>query len=1030
MPKYFYRFLLSTCAFFCFYVNVFGQMPSATSSDIESEFNSARDYFQKGQLSIAYPIFKSLYYDKSVKERSSFVPDALRSDLQFYTFACGLATDDSTVVKPARQFEEQSANAAKGQMISFYLAEYYYRHNDFLNAVAYYSKAGYDNLSKAQASAAKFNKGYSYFALNDFTSAGPLLYTISLDPHDKNYLDANYYYGFVALQEKDFTTALKAFMLAGTSPKYKNTVPYYITEVYYFSGNVDRAIEYGRETLQKNGQMFYASDLQLLLAHAYFDQSDFEKALPFLRTYAATVQKMERIDVYELAFCNYQQGNYDSAIAGFSKLIQLSTYDPSGGGDSVYQNSKYFLATSYLREGQLEKAKQLFLESSKSNGNPEQRENAAYNYVSVTFDLGEYDSAYVYLNKFIEDYPNSSYRQSANDLMVSLLTRNNKFGQAYEFINNIGHQSEAIQQLYPYILYGHSLDLINEEKYWQAKSLLISLVNLQSAGDTTKQLAYFRLGQVYYNLGKYDTAVLAVREYLNNPITRGDVNLQNAHYTLGYIYMQAADYDNSLKQFKALLTKINAKATPIEMDVYRREGDCYFMQRDYKKAIEIYNDLIKNSYQDAAYCYYQIGLIENRTGQSDDAIKYLQLAADKGTGTAFSAHIQMETAQTYILQGNYAKAIPLLDSVIKNKQAGDSLLSKAYLSLGMCGYNTNNFYIAKDAYTKWTLLYGNSENSEEVIESLRRLYSENNRIGGFIDFMKRTKEGISVGQIDSLYYSQAVNLYNNGDWKNAITGFTSYIDKYPNGENVLNAKYMLGNAQDNLKDYAHAVTSYQYLIDHRPNQYTNAATLSIARIYYFKIHDPAKALSYFMQLKSMTNSQDTVLECLRGAIRIQYRQKDWKNAAVNAAELLKYASAYSDDNQIANYVLGENAQSQNNFDEAINYYNKVVSLGKNDYASEAQYNIAEILMNQNKLKDAEKAANVITGKIASSDYWTTKAYILLGQIFYNEKDYYNAGVTLKSVVDNSTDAELKKEAQALLDKVNAAAPSGQTKSGN
>ena len=56
-------------------------------------------------------------------------------------------------------------------------------------------------------------------------------------------------------------------------------------------------------------------------------------------------------------------------------------------------------------------------------------------------------------------------------------------------------------------------------------------------------------------------------------------------------------------------------------------------------------------------------------------------------------------------------------------------------------------------------------------------------------------------------------------------------------------------------------------------------------------------------------------------------------------------------------------------------------------------------------------------KAGSYDFWITKAYILLGDIYLKENDYFNAEATLRSVVQNATDTSLKQEAQQKLDAV-------------
>jgi TolA-binding protein len=71
----------------------------------------------------------------------------------------------------------------------------------------------------------------------------------------------------------------------------------------------------------------------------------------------------------------------------------------------------------------------------------------------------------------------------------------------------------------------------------------------------------------------------------------------------------------------------------------------------------------------------------------------------------------------------------------------------------------------------------------------------------------------------------------------------------------------------------------------------------------------------------------------------------------------------------------------------------------------------------NKTSDAEKAAFETINKSGSYDFWVTKSYILLGDIYFKQKDYFNAKATFQSVVDNTIDPTLKAEAQTKLTQV-------------
>jgi predicted negative regulator of RcsB-dependent stress response len=65
---------------------------------------------------------------------------------------------------------------------------------------------------------------------------------------------------------------------------------------------------------------------------------------------------------------------------------------------------------------------------------------------------------------------------------------------------------------------------------------------------------------------------------------------------------------------------------------------------------------------------------------------------------------------------------------------------------------------------------------------------------------------------------------------------------------------------------------------------------------------------------------------------------------------------------------------------------------------------------------AEKSALAVIKETGSYDNWVTKSYILLGDIFMQQKDYFNAKATYESVAKNSVIPELKSEAQQKLDK--------------
>jgi predicted negative regulator of RcsB-dependent stress response len=170
-------------------------------------------------------------------------------------------------------------------------------------------------------------------------------------------------------------------------------------------------------------------------------------------------------------------------------------------------------------------------------------------------------------------------------------------------------------------------------------------------------------------------------------------------------------------------------------------------------------------------------------------------------------------------------------------------------------------------------------------------------------------------------------------------------------------------------------------------------------------------------LKEFAASQENKLEAMRGLLRSQFQLKKWNEGAENAKELLAQKGSSTDDKVLANFALGKAAQNSNQCDVAINYFRSVVNMNKAAYGAESRYAIASCLFQQGKTDEAEKAAFEVINKSGSYADWVTRAYILLGDIYFNEKDYFNAKATFQSVVQNAGIEELKNEAQQKLNQV-------------
>jgi tetratricopeptide (TPR) repeat protein len=213
------------------------------------------------------------------------------------------------------------------------------------------------------------------------------------------------------------------------------------------------------------------------------------------------------------------------------------------------------------------------------------------------------------------------------------------------------------------------------------------------------------------------------------------------------------------------------------------------------------------------------------------------------------------------------------------------------------------------------------------------------------------------------------------------------------------------------------LAGYEDVAANAPNTYAEKAILAAARIWFFELKNYSKAETYYAQLNQITSSQEDKLEAMRGLLRSQYQQQKWADAAASGKDLVASKGSSSDDKSLANMAIAKSYQVGGQYDLALANFKTVVQLNKAALAAEARYEIANCWFALRKLTDAEKAAFETIKISGSYDFWVTKSYILLGDIYFEQKDYFNAKATFQSIVDNSINSELKTEAQGKLTRV-------------
>jgi TolA-binding protein len=988
--------------FIIFHLSVHAQQ-TLFLNDPQESFKQAQEYYQKQYYSLAYPIFKELEQQQlnKLKGNQSFE----YQNIHYYTVVCSLGQDDSSAVDPATRFIAQENNEARVEMMSFHLAEYDFRHGRYQAALQLYEKAGIDNLSTADIANLKFHQGYAYFIRKDFDKAKPLMDAIRQIPKDPNYIDANYYFGFISFYQKKYSDASAAFYVVENSPKYKSVVPYYIANIYLIQGQKNKAIEYAASKLGA-GDQYYDLELRQLTGHGYYEQKEFQKALPFLETYISRSKKVSRQDIYELSYCYYQLKDYNRAIEGFKQL--------GNEEDSLAQNAMYLLGDSYLKTGQLSNARNAFLFCASNSSNAVQKEISAFHYAKLSFELGYPDIALNGFRNFLITYPSSVYTKEARELLLRVLANTSNYRDALALMDSIGNSSETANQLYPRILYGRALELVTDGQLIAANDLMDKALRAKNNSALLPGINFWK-GELSYRLNRIDDAIPYYFEYLKSPVEEGEMNAVTAKYNLGYCFLKKENYRQAEGFFEQVSRSPKINASPLEQDAYVRTADCYYMDRDFRTALLMYNRVLDFSWPASDYATFQKAMVTG-VSNSSEKISLLNGLIRKYPGSPLTADANMEIANTYLSNEQFRESIPYLKNVL-SATGNDAVKPRAYLRAGIAYYNLENNKEALNQYNQLLKQYPNAPEAQDALENAKSIYVEEGRSSEYVNFAKSMGVDVSSSQEDQLAYQEAEVQFNNGNFATALQKFEDYLQKFPDGKFSLEANYYKSEMYFNQKSWSKAATGYEIVAGKAPNKFAEKSLLQAARINFFYLKDYAKSEGLYARLKDFSTSQENKTEAMRGLLRSQYELQHWADAADNAKDLIGQKGLGTDDRVLANMVLGKSYQSGGDCPSALPYFRTVASLSRAAFGAEAQYLAASCLYEQNQFRDAEKAAFEVVHKSGSYELWVTKSYLLLGDIYFREKDYFNAKATYQSIVENAKIETVRVEAEQRLDQV-------------
>lgn len=977
--------------------------------DPAGSFKQAKEYYQQGSYALAYPMF--LQMKAQLKDADKSQNPTLFTEIHYYQLVCALKLGEKGAAEQAQEFIDLGDHQPRIEMMYFHLAQYHFRQGSYFQALSLFEKANPRHLSDEEQGEMSFQRGYAYFYLQRFAEAKPLFEQVRMRKSDPHYADAQYYYSFILFSEGNYGGALEGFREIESHPVYGDKVAFYIATILYNTGKQEEALSFVENQLKQN-RSTDAAALHQLAGHAWFERKQYSKALGHFEAYAAQAKSLSRQDLYEMSYTQYNVQQYTKSIEGFKQL--------SEGEDSLSQNAMYLLGDAYLKSNQKANARNAFLFCASNSSIPAQKEIAQFQYAKLSYELKYRDIAQSELEKFITAYPQSEYQKEARELLVAVLAGTSNYKDALTLLESIPNPTDRVQKLMPKVYFGRASELMNDGLLVTANGLFEKSLSGPFAADL-KWPATFWKAEIAYRLNKTDEAQRLWTDYVEHAQSKdeqGEANLKNAHYNLAYCFFRKESYAQALAHYSRVVSTPKSNSNSTEQDAWMRMADCHYMSRNYSQAAQMYDQVIRLAWPGSDYASLQKAMIAGMN-RSSDKIKLLQTVEQRYPGSPLIPDVQMEIANTYLSDEQFKASIPYLQKVVANPN-NESIKPKALMKLGIAYYNSDQHPKALEQYQRILQSYPNSIEAEDALENLQAIYLEEGRSAEYVKLARSLGKDIARATEDSLAYAEAERKFSNGDFNGALSQFDQYLSRFPDGLYVVDAYYYRSEIFNNRKDWPKAVEGYQEVANRVPNRFGDRSLLQSARLNYFELKNYERAALYYQKLQYFAANQDQKLEAMRGLLRCRQQLQQWDSAARTATEVLQEKGISGDDKAIAYFSLAKAAQADKQTETAISFYKSVLQQNKGALAAESRYEIAAILAANSRWADAEKAAFETIQKSGSYEQWVVKSYILLGDIYYAQKDFFNAKATYQSVLDNTQIVELRKEAGTKLQAVTEA----------
>lgn len=945
--------------------------------------------------------------------RNLFQPINVERDL-FYSVVSSILNEMQNAEAQALLFIRSPHARSLIVQVNFYLGLYYFNHDNYQESLKYLDKTDLSYLDNDQIMALKFCQAYAYFVNKEFVRSFVLFDVVrQIGQNNIFFNDASYYFAFLHLYlKKNYSEAIFQLQRIQNDPFYANIVPYYISYLMYLSGQRANIINYIQKSL-KIKDLLYKKAMVELLSYLYFEKREYSKVIHYFTTYVKLSQTdISRNNAYLLGYSYYQLDNLDSATYYFRKVAV-------GHSDALFFNATYNLGNAYLRQGRKIEARTAFVQCMSGNPNLQEQQNASFLYAKLSLDLGFIDVALSTIKKYILEYPNADDLREARDILIFCYANGSNYKEAIQFMEQIPGSSPP--HIMAKVYYGRAVELMHDEKKDSALRFLDRVISIGQLNSYYYHALFWK-AQLLIEQEQYNHAIVLLERTMVLPSSFMDeeVNSLNIRYNIGNVNFIMRKYKQALVLFRAVIQELeNGKSLMSAQqtaDLLIKTADCYFILRQYKDAADLYRKIIAEGKKYMDYAAYQLALLEG-INSSENKNRDLQQFLINYPKSDYVSLALLELGKSYLSHYVFDSSARAFEKLLDYDRADDNLRAAALLNLGIIALQREQKLQAIHYFTNLIDHYPSSSEAQSSLEFFKDVYVSLYGIDAYFGYLKRKGYAVSVQQEDSAYYENLEQKSREKDWPVVKKLANQYLSLFKDGFYRKEVLYILlvraeaGKNDDEIIQYADSLLAPAY------SDYKLVAARTAAMAVFDRMRNYDRSLPYLKILLQYGNKEDKI-HALQALLIAYYYLHDnhsgyslfldyAKDPLFNNQSILPYFA----------YFQAEHKYMQGMFLEAVPVYSEVLKYNQGELSAVASHKIALMYYLTGDLVMAEKMALNAVKTHSSYELWIIQSYLLLGQIYEQQKDYFNAKATYKSIIENTSIDSLQKEATMRFEKI-------------